>query len=248
MFTTDGSSHRGGVANEGATVNLLNSLSIYPSFVESRGGTKVKEDAIAGEQKISIKKKEGLSQGSFDWFNSSKYNYLFEERFASFIASMREMRSLPLEIRSDEEFIEKVRQKFSDLCEQALEELTADQIVEILKKGLVGDNEGLDVVINDVKTRRIYIFPATQHPAFELLRDGFVPVLKGSGKSSRQIVFTKGSETYNNGLRLRITSNNGIRAFLGLSKSNKNSQVVVKLQQDDVKSLILNTDAKSYDY
>ena len=40
------------------------------------------------------------------------------------------------------------------------------------------------------------------------------------------------------GLRLRLTSNNGITAFLGLSKANKNSQVVLKLQQDSVANLL----------
>jgi hypothetical protein len=50
------------------------------------------------------------------------------------------------------------------------------------------------------------------------------------------------------GLRLRVTSNNGINAFLGLSKANKSSQVVVKLQQDDVKNLVQKTNSQVYDY
>jgi hypothetical protein len=45
-------------------------------------------------------------------------------------------------------------------------------------------------------------------------------------------------EVYDCGLRLRVTSNNGINAFLGTSKANRNSQVVIKLQQDKVKQLL----------
>jgi hypothetical protein len=59
---------------------------------------------------------------------------------------------------------------------------------------------------------------------------------------------TDGKNTYNVGLRLRVTSNNGINAFLGLSKANKSSQVVVKLQQDDVKNLVQKTNSQVYDY
>jgi hypothetical protein len=43
---------------------------------------------------------------------------------------------------------------------------------------------------------------------------------------------------YDCGLRLRVTSNNGINAFLGTSKANRNSQVVMKLQQDKVANLL----------
>jgi len=248
MFKTDGSVHHGGVKNEEITVQILNNLKLYPCVVETRGGTKVKEDAIAGGKKISIKKKEGLKQGSFDWFNTSKYNEVLGGTFDSFVTSMSNMRQLPADIRSDECFIEMVRYSFNELCEAALESLTSDNIKQILQKGLVGDNEDLDVVINDVKANQLFVFPAANHPAFQLLAQGYTPVLKGSGKSSRQIFFTKDGETYNTGIRLRVTSNNGINAFLGLSKANKNSQVVIKLQQDGIPSLVLKAQAQVYDY
>ena len=67
-------------------------------------------------------------------------------------------------------------------------------------------------------------------------------------KSSRKIVFKNGNHVINTGLRLRVTSNNGINAFLGLSKANKNSQVVVKLQQDAVGQLVKDANADVYNY
>jgi hypothetical protein len=49
---------------------------------------------------------------------------------------------------------------------------------------------------------------------------------------------------YDCGLRLRVTSNNGINAFLGASKANRNSQVVIKLQQDKVGKLLQEVNAR----
>ena len=67
-------------------------------------------------------------------------------------------------------------------------------------------------------------------------------------KSSRKIVFKKGDDVINTGLRIRVTSNNGINAFLGLSRANKNSQIVVKLQQDAVGQLVIDANANHYTY
>jgi hypothetical protein len=53
---------------------------------------------------------------------------------------------------------------------------------------------------------------------------------------------------YDCGLRLRVTSNNGINAFLGTSKANSNSQVVIKLQQDKVKQLLQQVEAERVQY
>jgi len=248
MFKTDGSVHHEGVSNEVRTVEILNSLNLYSEQVEVRGGTKVKEDAVAGPKDISIKKKEGISVGSFDWFNTSKHNHLFGGTFSAFYSKMKQMRDLPLEVRSDEEFVSMVRSRFSDICEEALEGLSAEDITSVLLEGLCEGNKEMDIVINDVKDKKLYIFQISDHPAFQLISKGFTPVLKGKGKSSRQILFTDGEVTYNTGLRLRVTSNNGVNAFLGLSKANKSSQVVVKLQQDDVKNLVEKSGSKVYDY
>ena len=63
-------------------------------------------------------------------------------------------------------------------------------------------------------------------------------LLKGKGKSSRKLVFENNFWVLDYGLRVRVTSNNGIKAFLGLSKANKSSQVVIKVQQDNIKQFV----------
>lgn len=248
MFKTDGSVHHGGIKNEDQTIKILNEIGIYSETVEKRGGTKLKEDAVAGNKKISIKRKEGITNGSFDWFNTSKYNDVLGDTFLSFISNVKELRTMPKDLIRDDEFILKVRDSFNALCELSLDTLTSDQIIDILRRGLIDTNAGFDVVVNDTKTDKLYVFGAEQHPAVEYINQGFSAILEGKGKSSRKVLFSDGINVYDCGLRIRVTSNNGINAFLGLSKANSNSQVVIKLQQDKVKQLLISTNSQKYDY
>lgn len=248
MFKTDGSVHHGGVKNENQTIKILNEKKIYTQTVEKRGGTKLKEDAVSGDKKISIKRKEGIANGSFDWFNTSKYNDTLGNTFDCFLSNVKELRSIPKQIIEDDEFVLKVRDNFNALCELCLDTLCSEQIVEILQRGLIDANADFDIVINDTKTKNLYVFAADQHPAVAYINQGFSAVLQGKGKSSRKVLFSDGINLYDCGLRIRVTSNNGINAFLGLSKANSNSQVVIKLQQDNVKQLLTSTNSKKYDY
>jgi hypothetical protein len=248
MFKTDGSVHHGGIKNEDQTIVILNEKKIYSETVEKRGGTKLKEDAVAGNKKISIKRKEGITNGSFDWFNTSKYNDVLGDTFHSFISNVKELRTMPKDLIRDDEFILKVRDSFNALCELSLDTLTSDQIIDILRRGLINANAEFDVVVNDTKTDKLYVFGAKQHPVVEYINQGFSAILEGKGKSSRKVLFSDGINVYDCGLRIRVTSNNGINAFLGLSKANSNSQVVIKLQQDKVKQLLISTNSQKYDY
>jgi len=248
MYKTDGSVHHEGIKNENQTIVILNEKNIYSETVEKRGGTKLKEDAVAGNKKISIKLKKGITNGSFDWFNTSKYNDVLGDTFHSFISNVKELRTMPKDIIGDDEFILKVRDSFNALCELSLDTLTSDQIIDILCRGLIDANTEFDIVVNDTKTDKLYIFGANKHPAVEYINQGFSAILEGKGKSSRKVLFSDGINVYDCGLRIRVTSNNGINAFLGLSKANSNSQVVIKLQQDKVKQLLTSTNSQKYDY
>ena len=248
MYKTDGSVHHEGIKNENQTIVILNEKKIYSETVEKRGGTKLKEDAVAGNKKISIKRKKGITNGSFDWFNTSKYNDVLGDTFHSFISNVKELRTMSKDIIGDDEFILTVRDSFNALCKLSLDTLTSDQIINILSRGLIDANAEFDVVVNDTKTDKLYVFGANQHPAVEYINQGFSAILKGKGKSSRKVLFSDGINVYDCGLRIRVTNNNGINAFLGLSEANSNSQVVIKLQQDKVKQLLISTNSQKYDY
>ena len=78
----------------------------------------------------------------------------------------------------------------------------------------------------------------------QLIERGFqveaVPTDKIS--TSRKLVLRRGVYTVDTGLSLRLTSNNGIKAMLGISKSNKTSVPVLKLQQDNIQRLVNSAD------
>ena len=248
-YKTDGSVHFGGIKNEDLTIQILNELKIYNDIVEKRGGTTQKADAAAGIKPLSIKRKEGITNGSFDWFNTSAHNDLLGDTFDHFLSNMKELRQMPESLRSDEEFVLKIRDSFNQLCELALDTLTSARIADILRFGFIEANKGFDVVINDTKTSQIYVFDAGHHPAVDYISKGYSIVLKGNGKSSRMIYFVDAEgKVYDCGLRLRVTSNNGINAFLGNSKANRNSQVVIKLQQDKVAQLLSSVNAQATSY
>jgi hypothetical protein len=248
-YDTTGRVHYEGVKNEDVTVRILNEKKIYSETVEKRGGTKCKEDAVAGDKKISIKRKAGITNGSFDWFNTSAYNDALGDTFTHFLSNMKELRQMPESLRSDEDFVLKIRDSFNALCELALDTLTSPQVTEILRRGLIEHNADFDIVINDTKTSELYKFSAEEHPAVAYIVMGYSIVLKGNGKSSRMVYFVDADgNVYDCGLRLRVTSNNGINAFLGNSKANSNSQVVIKLQQDKVKQLLQQIGAERVQY
>ena len=108
----------------------------------------------------------------------------------------------------------------------------------------------MDVVINATDNRTLYKFKVEQHPVVKLLEDRAGIVLQGGGKSSRTIYFvTAEGNVVDCGLRLRVTSNNGINAFLGNSKANKNSSVCDEsYSKTKVRNLIDNTNADYYNY
>jgi len=247
MYSTDGSVHHGGVQNELDTIEVLNTLDRYTEEVKHYGGTTQKADAKSGDKCISIKRKKGIKNGSYDYANTSIYNHIFNGHFTQFLEEVKEHRDMPQQLR--EVSVEFMRKDFNALCSSALDSIQSDELILILND-IFSKQSGYDIVINDTNTREVFIFDAESHPAINALKNGYIPelVTARGAKSSRKIVFKKGDDVINTGLRFRVTSNNGITAFLGLSKANKNSQVVVKLQQDAVGQLVIDANAKRYTY
>ncbi len=237
MFKTNGSTHFEGIANEHQTIDLLNEHRVYADQVTHKGGTKNKADAVAGKINISIKHKKGLRNGSFDWVNTSQVEQLVNRnkfnQFKQWIAAKRS---------SGEDLTEQVdgvRIVFNILCNSVLNQISSADLTAWLKKVLIEDNEDFSMVINDTNANRCYVAPHHGIRSCVLLNDGFVAELvEGKGSTSRKVVLRKGEFVHDTGLRLRVTSNNGIKAFLGISKANKSSQVVLKLQQDKVQDLV----------
>jgi len=236
MFKTDGSTHTHGVKNEHDTIALLNDRGIFNEQVTHLGGTTNKADAKAGDKEISIKHKAGIKNGSFDWVNTSKVEALTDRvRFQDFLLLVDLYRFTDEAVSQ----VEPMRDAFANHCNAGLDAINSDDLTAWLKQVLVTDNSNMAMVITDTESKKVHICEHDAILSVRLLNQGFRAVMvKGKGKTSRKIVLVKDEQRVDTGLRLRLTSNNGITAFLGLSKANKNSQIVLKLQQDSVANVL----------
>ena len=245
-YKTDGSVHHGGIANELETIATLNQLGLYAEQVEHRGGTQQKADAVAGDRGISIKRKQGTKVGSFDWVNTTKMPNGLAARFDGFRALVQQLKQLSPEQRADE--VEDTRAAFNRCSAAAFDSITTNELRCFLRDTFAKQT-GFDIVVTDTKAGELYHFAAEAHPIHQLLAKGYAPVFSEAtreGQTSRTILFVGSEGTIDIGLRLRLTSNNGIGAFLGLSKSNASSSVVLKLQQDNVAGLLQSVGAQRF--
>ena len=240
MFQTNGSTHHNGVSNEHATIDLLNEHQVYPATVTHLGGTKHKADAMAGDKGISIKHKAGLKNGSFDWVNTSDiFGVIDRTIFADFFEFVNNARTWSVEKR--EAVVEEVRDLFNECCEKALDSIHPYNLRDFLKTNITEKQHGMGIVINDTEHETLHILEADRLIMTRCINANYsCELIKGKGKSSRRLVFNSMAvpHAFDCGLRVRVTSNNGIRAFLGLSKANKSSQVVIKVQQDNVREFV----------
>tara|TARA_R100001591_G_scaffold113857_1_gene127496 strand:+ start:585 stop:1379 length:795 start_codon:yes stop_codon:yes gene_type:complete len=253
-FRTDGSSHKSGVKREVKLANdFQNNKVLAEAIVNTKlstdyvsqhiGGTTHKEDITITSNgtthKISLKKKEkGICVGSFDWINSSKVTS--SEVF-------KEVRELYSECRvkyhGEKDKVEHVRKLINDQSNQTLENMTSEQVWSILEKNIINPykNSNIMLLIDDISSNKIYCIDSIKETE---LYDHYLkrtPITlanpSGKAKSSRVIMF----DEKNIGLRIRVVSNNGIGALLGIKKkssSNSNSKPTVKIQQDNVSGFI----------
>ena len=247
-FQTNGSVHHSGVANEHDTIALLNARKVFAETVTHLGGTRNKADAMAGATPISIKHKAGLKNGSFDWVNTSQTDALLDSaRFEDFRAFVGNARQWGTAERSA--IVEETRDLFNEVCNDALNAFTSETLTAWLVQELITANHGMSMVINDTAAQRCYVMGHDTIRAARCLSAGYTAhLVSGKGTTSRRIVLKGNGETLDLGLRLRVTSNNGIKAFLGLSKANRNSQVVLKLQQDKVAALVSDASPQVLEY
>ena len=235
-FVNDGSVHWSGIANEENTAKILNEMKYFDDDVIPIGGTTHKEDAVAGNIKLSIKDKKKLSTGSFDWANISASNK-FGSHFGPFFDKVKKIRSDDFVVRKG--LVDSIRTEFSSLCSDAFGHLSKKQVCDIVIKSV---SHNIDYVfVNDQENKSLLQFDPKNHPAINIAEtcDSIRFDTPQGAKSSRKIIFIKDGVDYDYGLRLRITSNNGINAMLDVGKGkNRNSYLTIKLQQDSVKKLL----------
>lgn len=227
-YVTDGSVHTGGLSNELRVINFLNSIQYYPEEIIPLGGTQHKADAIAGDKGISIKRKKKASQGSFDYLNTSQLPVCISPFFTDVLAEAAAIRLNP-DFNARVQCVDRIRAQVANACSQALDSLTPELVTEFLRDALVTRYQSIQLMaVTDANNLNLY--KPSDYSVVQQLSDGQEFELIGKAKGSRRVVGTN--------LRVRITTNNGIGALLGVSKANKNSVISLKLQQDRVNTLL----------
>ncbi len=253
-FKNDGSVHHSGVEAEHNFIGrifdvesqkpkphgwiLLPNLKGIDYLVSHKGGTRNKSDCIiesldgAVLHNVSNKKKESLTTGSWDWVNTSSIVRENSDWFADVIEVVETFNRSG---RSKKE----VEAKFKKASNKNLRQMTSNRIKHILQKSVIDKNQHITMVVSDLKNCVDYSWPFTDHPLNDFI-DTHTPVLEGEFlnddyTTSARIIFVKGQNRVDLGLRLRIVTNNGITALVGTEKS---SQAVVKIQQDKCDTLL----------
>ena len=257
-FPSDGTNHYNAIKNEISTKEFLqeHAHKIFKVvekgkyIVLSKGGTTNKADNIIkcdDENVIYIsdkQKKKGLSIGSFDYTNTSVpiHDMLTEksdivEHIQTILNNVKKVKQLPIEERK--KLVDSYRKPISNASYTTLTKLQSNDIINLIKNFLIKPNEKMEMFITDGATNERYTFSFTDHPIVKLIKSGFTPSINvKNGKSSGKIIFSKGTEKVDVGLRIRIHTNNGATALLNAGGSNKSSQFVLKFQQDGVAKLL----------
>ena len=235
MFNTTGEVHHGGIANELKVIDVLNTSGIYNSPVTHKGGTQFKADAYSGDKGISIKRKKSLRVGSYDYVNST-----IPVSTLPNVELLKEWKEKTQTLSSDKK--DQAKMEFNEISSSILDLVDPDTLTTIVSDGF-SKQAGMDIVITDMSTNTIYVMEADNLETPNLISNGYKATIVKTNKiqTSRKIVFVKGKNRIDTGLRIRLTTNNGIGALMGLSKSNSSSSVVVKLQQDGVHNIVSNT-------
>lgn len=244
-YRTDGSSHETGIASEDSLkTQLENGLAraLYPNLgadfqVVKKGGTTHKQDleVICSRKTrlISAKKKVEMETGSFDWVNTS-HAPKSHDVFESLIESTKKLKHSKLSVSE-------VREKFNQASHNTMRRLSGETLKTILIDHVNEKNEDMKIVITESSSNTHYAYDFVDSPLYAAIRDYTPQFDWGRGKTSARILFyDSAGNQYDYGLRGRLVLNNGVRALLGQSSSNKSSQVVFKVQQDKVHKMIEN--------
>tara|TARA_R110002096_G_scaffold435310_1_gene660156 strand:- start:128 stop:913 length:786 start_codon:yes stop_codon:yes gene_type:complete len=252
-FLTNGEVHHSGIKNEETLQEKLENdmaKKIYPNLsesfvVERRGGTANKEDVQIVDGKstynISAKHKKGVDVGSYDYVNSSSATHGIPalEEVRIFLSKKRKMHM------GCENMVKQVREELKILTNKVMKKLTSSDIRNILLTHVNQKNKDMKMIITDSLTGENHVFDFADTAVYNHIQN-HTPSLKWKSKNPNQtsakIAFINGEgKEHDCGLRLRVVTNNGINALLGLSKSNKNSTLTIKIQQDGIRKMLETT-------
>ena len=240
--------HQKGIKNEIWLCQFLTEVDHYGCEVRHCGGTKVVKDGdTENGDEVSFKKWMGATH---DWYNSSPlardiglYNLIkpFIEQFK------KDIKNVPV----DEHYTYRKQQEneLNVLIANSLDEFCTQEVADKVIDNFISHTQGMDVAVTDTNNKKVHIYKFDEHPAVVYHNKGYKPVIvskSGKKKCSRSIFMVKGDDKVDIGLRIRFTTNNGLKPFTEEGSPNKTTIGVIKLQQDDVKKILDSVDTVEY--
>ena len=191
---------------------------------------------------ISIKRKRDLNNGSYDYLNSTVP------------VSYPSLTLILVDVWKEETLALAPTQENKRDCKAGVQCCVLVCAVATIDTNTLTDivsdtfeaQAGMDIAITDQATESLYLFSADDMEVPQLLKAGYKAQIVQTNNivTSRKIVFVKDDDIRDVGLRIRLVTNNGVGALMGMSKANKTSSVVVKIQQDKVGRMVHNTPHK----
>lgn len=235
-FPSNGDNHYKAVESESNLLDfkylIENQLGKKINKIVAFGGTKTKVDNVIHfeddtTKNISLKNKKNIKSGSFDYVNTSNFDWL-NNGFARTLSTYKDYKGSK-SIKGYDNLKKAISGDLSNI--------SSDLLTNLFIKNVIEKYTDLSLTIIDEKTNSIFcdVVPT----AFKLITDGGKLSLKESTgvKMSYMIEgIDKDGNKVEIGLRIRVHLNNGSSKWLGLV--NGSSFLVVKFQQDKVFNII----------
>jgi hypothetical protein len=235
------SSHHKGLWNEQETIKIMQRLGLLSPEVQRLGGTQNKADWMDGNVPYTAKHQDSIATGGFQWLNSSRVEKLFGDYYLDEVKQLREAYD-----ERDVSF-DGARNELAELNCHVLDHCGSEEIQNYLEEVFVKVHENFQCVITESPQRRLFMFPMEQHPVISLMRKGYAPKFQGTAESSRAIIFEKGSDVINCGLRIHLSFNNGTKRFFGVGCKPSGCSVI-KMRQISLPKMLELSDAVTYSY
>lgn len=247
MYLKNGEVHHSGVNNEHNVIEILNSTDNAITThlknkhgedcrIKHKGGTQGVDDALVVGQDdmrragISIKNHK---TGTHDWINTTKIPN--KESIKTPLQRFKETYpDITVEVFNEKE--KTLREERDNIVNQYLRDLSGGYIKNMLSDLYEGYSEY--VIVNHITNEEYICYEKNTGNFKEFV--GFPHwdyYLKFTKAKNSAMIWRKHPETGEEvctNLRLRITLNNGLNAFFGISEKNKTSVPCLKLQQDSV--------------
>ena len=224
-YSTDGSSHHSGIKTEKHLREYLQAGAakiLYPDLSDSfkvikRGGTKYKQDLeIVDNERIIL-----LSVKKKENSESGSFDWVNTTKAFTGIKPLEKFAKSVKTISRNEKRYGQAKIDRLQASYDCLNELSSSDLTSILKQQVMEKNKDMHIMIH-------------------------TPYLEsGNGVESSSILFkTEDGSILDHKIRIRVVDNNGITALIGKSKSNPSSIACIKIQQDNVGTLIKSLENK----